>query len=163
MKIALAQLNYHVGNFKANTDKIIAAIADAEKQNADLIVFSELCISGYPARDFLEFDDFISQCENAIAEIAKHTQQVAVLIGCPRKNPVKEGKDLFNSAFFIYSGEVKHITNKALLPTYDIFDEYRYFEPATEFVNLNLSGDSTPEMAFTVQYSGTLTAADFIL
>ena len=98
MKIVLAQLNYHVGNFSSNTQKIIAAIQDAEKQSADLIVFSEQSICGYPARDFLEFEDFLNQCNNAITEIAKHTTKVAVLVGCPRKNPVKEGKDLFNSS-----------------------------------------------------------------
>src|ERR1019366_10072174 len=114
MKIALAQLNYHVGNFSANTRKIIAAIKDAEGAKADLIVFSELCISGYPPRDFLEFDDFISQCADSLKEIAQHTQQVAVLVGCPRKNPNPSGKDLHNSAFFIYQGEVKQIIDKTL-------------------------------------------------
>ena|ERR1043165_5936928 len=133
MKIALAQLNYHVGNFDANTQKIIAAIHNAEKQGAELIVFSELCIGGYPSRDFLEFDDFISQCTNSLNEIAKHTSKIAVLVGCPRRNPDKDGKDLFNSAFFLYEGEVKHITDKSLLPVYDVFDEYRYFEPNKKF------------------------------
>lgn len=140
MKIALAQLNYHVGNFEANTQKIIAAINNAEKQGADLVVFSELCICGYPARDFLEFDDFIAQCTNTLNEIAKHTKKVAALVGCPRKNPVKEGKDLFNAAFFLYEGEVKHITDKTLLPTYDIFDEYRYFEPNKKFETFEFKG-----------------------
>src|SRR5689334_17802736 len=107
MKIALAQLNYHVGNFEANTQKIVSAIHNAESQGAELIVFSELCIGGYPSRDFLEFDDFINQCTNSLTEVAKHTDKIAVLIGCPRKNPVKEGKDLFNSAFFIHEGEIK--------------------------------------------------------
>jgi len=140
MKIALAQLNYHVGNFEANTQKIIAAIHNAEKQNAELVVFSELCICGYPARDFLEFDDFINQCTNALNEIAKHTNKVAALVGCPRKNPVKEGKDLFNSAFFLYEGEVKHITDKTLLPVYDVFDELRYFEPNSKFEVFQFKG-----------------------
>ncbi|MCX6198330.1 MAG: NAD+ synthase [Bacteroidetes bacterium] len=140
MKICLAQLNYHVGNFSSNTQKIIAAIKTAEEQNADLIVFSELCISGYPARDFLEFDDFISQCNDALNEIAKHTSKVAVLVGSPRKNPIKEGKDLFNSAFFIHEDEVKNITDKTLLPTYDVFDEYRYFEPNKKFEVVHFKG-----------------------
>ena len=140
MKIALAQLNYHVGNFSSNTQKIISAIHDAEKLNADLVVFSEQSICGYPARDFLEFEDFLSQCNNAIAEIAKHTDKVAVLIGCPRKNPVKEGKDLFNSAFFIHEGEVKQVIDKTLLPTYDVFDEYRYFEPNKKFEVVHFKG-----------------------
>lgn len=140
MKICLAQLNYHVGNFSSNTQKIIAAIKTAEEQNADLVVFSELCISGYPARDFLEFDDFISQCNDALSEIAKHTSKVAVLVGCPRKNPSNEGKDLFNAAFFIHEGEVKSITDKTLLPTYDVFDEYRYFEPNKKFELIHFKG-----------------------
>lgn len=140
MKIALAQLNYHVGNFEANTQKIIAAIHDAEKQSAELIVFSELCICGYPARDFLEFDDFINQCTSALNEIAKHTHKVAALVGCPRKNPVREGKDLYNSAYFLYEGEVKHITDKTLLPVYDVFDELRYFEPNNKFEVFEFKG-----------------------
>lgn len=140
MKIAMAQLNYHVGNFAANTNKIIAAIKQAEEQGAELVVFSELAISGYPPRDFLEFDDFIQQCADAITEIAKHTQQVAAVVGCPRKNSVIEGKDLYNSAYFLYQGEVQQIIDKALLPTYDIFDEYRYFEPANRFNVVNFKG-----------------------
>ena len=140
MKICLTQLNYHVGNFSSNTQKIIAAIKTAEEQNADLVVFSELCISGYPARDFLEFDDFVAQCNDALNEIAKHTSKVAVLVGCPRKNPTKEGKDLFNSAFFIREGEVKNIIDKTLLPTYDVFDEYRYFESNKKFEVVHFKG-----------------------
>jgi NAD+ synthase (glutamine-hydrolysing) len=140
MKIALAQLNYHVGNFSANTSKIIEAIIKAESENADLVVFSELCVCGYPARDFLEFDDFISQCENALLEIAKYTQKVGVLVGCPRKNPVKEGKDLFNAAFLLHQGEVKFIADKTLLPNYDVFDEYRYFESNRKFEVVEFKG-----------------------
>lgn len=141
MKIAMAQLNYHVGNFAANTNKIIAAIKQAEEQGAELAVFSELAISGYPPRDFLEFDDFIQQCADAVAEIARHTHKVAVVVGCPRKNARIEGKDLFNSAYFLYEGEVKYIADKALLPTYDVFDEYRYFEPADKFNVVDFKGE----------------------
>ncbi len=133
MKIALAQLNYHIGNFAANTTKIISAIKEAEKKQAELIVFSELCICGYPPRDFLEFNDFIEQSHESLLEIAKHTQHIGVLVGCPRKNPVVEGKDLFNSAFLLFEGAVTHITDKTLLPNYDVFDEYRYFEPNCVF------------------------------
>jgi NAD+ synthase (glutamine-hydrolysing) len=133
MRIALAQLNYHVGNFKNNTGKIIEAIKLAESGGAELVVFSELCICGYPSRDFLEFDDYIRQCQLAIEEIAKHTQTTAALVGSPRINPFDQGKPLYNSAYFIYQGEVKHITDKTLLPTYDVFDEYRYFEPNRKF------------------------------
>ena len=140
MKIALAQLNYHVGNFAANTGKIITAIQQAEAQGAELIVFSEQCICGYPARDFLEFNDFINHCTEALNEIAKHTGKIAALIGGPRKNPVAEGKDLYNSAFFIHEGQVQHITDKTLLPVYDVFDEYRYFEPNRKFEVFTFKG-----------------------
>ena len=133
MKIGLAQLNIHVGNFKANTEKIIHALLTAEAQGAELVVYSELSVCGYPSRDFLEFDDYINKCKEAIDEIATHTSQTAVLIGAPQRNPHTQGKDLYNSAWFIYQGHVQHITHKTLLPTYDIFDECRYFEANTEF------------------------------
>lgn len=112
----------------------------AETQNADLVVFSELCISGYPARDFLEFDDFIRQCSDSLNEIALHTSKTGALVGCPRRNPEKEGKDLFNSAFLIYQGQIVHVTDKTLLPTYDVFDEYRYFEPNRRFETVLFKG-----------------------
>ena len=133
MNIFLAQQNYHIGNFEANTAKIITAIKEAEQQGADLVVFSELCVCGYPPRDFLEFEDFIAKSYAAIDEIKAHTTQTAVLVGAPHRNPVREGKDLFNAAWFLYEGEVKQIIHKTLLPTYDVFDEHRYFEPAYEW------------------------------
>ncbi|CAK9855568.1 unnamed protein product [Sphagnum jensenii] len=140
MKIGLAQLNIHVGNFKANTEKIIHALRTAEAQGAELVVYSELGICGYPSRDFLEFDDYISRCEAAIDEIAKHTAKTAVLIGAPQRNPNVQGKDLFNSALLLYQGRVQHVTHKTLLPTYDIFDECRYFESNTEFKLFEFKG-----------------------
>lgn len=129
MKIILAQQNYHIGNFELNTQKILQGIKDAAAQGADLVVFSELCVCGYPPRDFLEFEDFIQQCYAAIDTIRAHTQHIAVLVGGPCRNPQQEGKELFNAAWFLYEGEVKQVIHKTLLPTYDVFDEYRYFEP----------------------------------
>ncbi|SOD20412.1 NAD+ synthase [Pedobacter xixiisoli] len=140
MKIALAQLNYHIGNFESNTQKIISQLALAKAKGADIVVFAELAICGYPPRDFLEFEDFISLCEQAAQEIAKHTTDIACIVGLPIKNPVIEGKDLFNAAYFIADGEVKQIVKKALLPTYDVFDEYRYFEPNTVFDCVDYKG-----------------------
>ncbi|MBC8048127.1 MAG: NAD+ synthase [Fimbriimonadaceae bacterium] len=140
MKIALAQLNFHIGNFESNFQKIAMRIEEAKKLSADIVVFPELAICGYAPRDFLEFDDFIASCYDIIEKIKPLTKDIAVIVGSPSKNPRVEGKDLFNSAFFIYDGEIKHISNKALLPTYDIFDEYRYFEPATEFSNIIFKG-----------------------
>ena len=140
MKIALAQLNYHIGNFDFNTNKIINAIDKAKNLGADIVVFAELAISGYPPRDFLEFDEFITLCENAAREIAKHCVGVAAIIGLPIKNEVLAGKDLYNAAYFMVDGEVKAVTKKALLPTYDVFDEYRYFEPNTVFKTIEYKG-----------------------
>ncbi len=140
MKIFLAQQNYHIGNFTANTDKIISAIRKAKAQGGELIVFSELSVCGYPPRDFLEFDDFINQCLASIDRIKAEADTIGVLVGAPSRNPVIEGKDLFNSAYLLYEGEIKGIINKTLLPNYDIFDEYRYFEPAWEWNILEFKG-----------------------
>jgi len=133
MKIFLAQQNYHIGNFESNTKKIIDAIEEAKAQGGDLIVFSEQSICGYPARDFLEFNDFINKCYESVEEIKQHADTIGVLVGSPARNPHVEGKDLFNAAFFLYKKEIKAEIHKTLLPTYDIFDEYRYFEPAFEW------------------------------
>jgi NAD+ synthase (glutamine-hydrolysing) len=133
MKIALAQQNYHIGNFEENTRKIIEGIDWAKTSGADLVVFSELCICGYPPRDFLEFNDFIRNCEESIALICKHADTIGVLIGGPARNPRKEGKDLFNAVYLLHEGQIKSEIHKTLLPNYDVFDEYRYFEPADEW------------------------------
>ncbi len=140
MKIALAQQNYHIGNFEENTRKIIAGINWAKAQEADLVVFSELCVCGYPPRDFLEFDDFINKCNQAIETIKQHADTIAVIIGAPDKNPVREGKDLFNAAYFLYEKEVKGVVHKTCLPNYDVFDEYRYFEPAYNWNIIEFKG-----------------------
>jgi len=133
MKIALAQQNYHIGNFEENVKKIISGIDWAKKQGADLVVFSELCVCGYPPRDFLEFDDFINKCYASVDAIREHADTIGVIIGGPARNMISEGKDLFNSAFLLYEKEIKAEIHKTLLPNYDVFDEYRYFEPAFEW------------------------------
>ena len=140
MKIALAQQNYHIGNFEENTRKIIEGINWAKQQGADLVVFSELCVCGYPPRDFLEFNDFISKCYSAVDLIKEHADTIGVLIGSPARNPRKEGKDLFNAVFLLYEKEIKSEIHKSLLPNYDVFDEYRYFEPAFEWKLMEFKG-----------------------
>ncbi len=129
MKITLSQLSFHTGNFEGNSQKIIDSIHSAKLNGTDLIVFSELATCGYPARDFLEFKDFIAKAEESILSIAQHCIGIAAIVGSPRTNPIVEGKDLYNAAYFLEEGKVKQITDKTLLPNYDIFDEYRYFEP----------------------------------
>jgi NAD+ synthase (glutamine-hydrolysing) len=140
MKIFLAQQNYHIGNFELNTNKIIGAIQEAKQQGGDLIVFSEMCVCGYPARDFVEFNDFIDKCYQSINTIKEHTENIGVIIGSPARNKRKEGKDLFNAAFFLFNKEIKAEIHKTLLPTYDVFDEYRYFEPAYNWSVVEFKG-----------------------
>ena len=140
MKIAVAQLNFHIGNFEGNVKKMLKAVATAKKQKADIVCFSELSTCGYPPRDFLEFDDFIRKANDAVLTLAKAAKGIAIVVGSPSKNPVIEGKDLYNSVYFLANGKIKHVQHKTLLPTYDIFDEYRYFEPASEHKIVNYKG-----------------------
>lgn len=140
MKIVLAQLNYHIGNFEANESNMIKIIEKAKSDNTDLIIFSELSVSGYPPRDFLEFDDFINKCEASVIKIAKHCDNISAIVGAPRKNKATKGKRLYNSAWFLSEGKILEMINKTLLPTYDIFDEYRYFEPNNEFKIIDFKG-----------------------
>ena len=140
MKIALAQQNYHIGNFENNISKIIKGIEEAKAQHADIVVFSELCVCGYPPRDFVEFNDFINKCYAGIDIIKEHADTIAVIVGSPARNPIKEGKDLFNAAFFLYGREIKAEIHKTCLPTYDVFDEYRYFEPAYDWRTIEFKG-----------------------
>lgn len=132
MKIALAQLNYHIGNYEQNIKKIIDKIDEAKINKADLVVFSELAICGYPPLDLLEREGFVLESNAAIQQICEHCSDIAVIIGAPTIN-LSKGKRLFNSALFITDSTVKQIINKTLLPDYDIFDEYRYFEPNNTF------------------------------
>ena len=140
MNIAIAQLNYHIGNFAGNLQKMRNAVITAKEQGADIVCFAELATCGYPPRDFLEFDDFVELAEASVLELAKAAQGIAIVVGSPCKNPVIEGKDLYNAVYFLADGQIKHKQHKALLPTYDIFDEYRYFEPATEFQVVEYQG-----------------------
>ena len=132
MKVALAQLNYHIGAFEKNLEKMLRAVQEARAAGADIICFAELAVCGYPPRDFLEFEDFIRRSEQSVQHLAKAAKDIAIVVGAPSRNPVVEGKDLYNSAWFLADGKVLQVQHKTLLPTYDIFDEYRYFEPATE-------------------------------
>ena len=139
MRIAIAQLNFHVGNFELNTKKVIEHICLAKEKGAELVVFSELSVCGYPPRDFLEFNDFINSCLESVNEIAKSTQGITVVVGAPSINKTGQGKPLFNSAYVLENGEISKVINKTLLPTYDIFDEYRYFEPNRNFETVNIN------------------------
>jgi NAD+ synthase (glutamine-hydrolysing) len=133
MKITLAQLNYHIGNFPRNKELICNAIQKAKLDKSDLIIFSELCVPGYPPLDLLDRLDFIEKCNETVEEIAGECIGITAIIGSPVINKEKEGKKLFNSALVLSEGKIIFSVNKSLLPTYDIFDEYRYFEPGKKF------------------------------
>jgi len=140
MKIALAQLNFIVNHFAYNKKKIVHAIEQAKSNGVDLIVFSELSICGYPPHDLLEREDFISKCQSSISEISTSCVGITAIVGSPSLNSNPKGKMLFNSAYVLKDGLISSIHNKTLLPTYDVFDEYRYFEPNTEFSIITVNG-----------------------
>lgn len=133
MKVAIAQLNYTIGDFDGNAAKIIGHIGLAKKRGADLVLFSELSVTGYYPHDLLEKKEFIEKAGLAVKKIAKSCVGIAAIVGAPRINSNRRGKQLFNAAFFLADGEIKQIQDKTLLPTYDIFDEYRHFEPNQNF------------------------------
>ena len=140
MKITIAQLNYHVGDFSGNLEKMKNAVETAKNEGSDLICFAELATCGYPPRDFLNFADFIHKAEECVQELAKCAIDIGILLGSPTRNPVPEGKDLYNSGYFLENGQISFIQHKALLPTYDVFDEYRYFQPADYFSTFTYKG-----------------------
>jgi len=133
MKITIAQLNYHIGNFVRNKELICNAINKARDERSDLVVFSELCVPGYPPLDLLDRLDFVEKCNETVKEIASECRGITAIIGSPVINNNREGKKLYNSALVISEGEIIFSAQKSLLPTYDIFDEYRYFEPGRQF------------------------------
>lgn len=141
MKIAIAQLNYLIGDFEGNLKNIINAVKRASNEGADLVLFSELSICGYPPLDLLERKDFIAKSMQSVLELgAAIDPEIGVLIGSPEFNDQQKGKLLYNSVVFLQGGQIRQIFRKTLLPTYDIFDEYRYFEPNREFKLLEFKG-----------------------
>ena len=140
MKIALAQINPVIGDFERNTRIILERIDEASRMGAELVVFPELSVCGYPPQDFLEFADFLRRCEESVVHIAQACKGIAAILGAPTQNPEAKGKNLFNSALLLHEGQIIGQADKALLPTYDIFDEYRYFEPARRFGCVHFRG-----------------------
>lgn len=140
MRISVAQLNYHIGNFDLNKTLICEAIKKARESGSELVIFSELCISGYPPLDLLDRYDFIEKCNQTVNEIAAVCHGIKAIVGSPTINTKSEGKKLYNSALVLSEGKILFTASKALLPTYDIFDEYRYFEPEKNFSVFTLNG-----------------------
>jgi NAD+ synthase (glutamine-hydrolysing) len=126
MKIDAVQLNYIIGDLDGNTKKILDAL---ENSRADIVLFSELAICGYPPEDLLLDDTFIAAIEKKLELIAPATKDRFVVVGLPRLNPNESDKYLYNSAAVFIDGRLISYKDKTLLPTYDVFDERRYFEP----------------------------------
>jgi NAD+ synthase (glutamine-hydrolysing) len=140
MKLALLQLDPTVGDFPANTRKLLDAYRRACSQGAELVVAPELFLCGYPPRDLLLRPDFVERNLQALAAVAKEVGTVPLCVGYVDRNPARPGKPLLNAAAFIEGGQVRHRVVKTLLPTYDVFDEDRYFEPAHAAVPIEFKG-----------------------
>lgn len=140
MKIAAAQINPTVGDIAGNVDKILTSIGRAKELGAQLVVFPELSLTGYPPRDLLERASFVEANINALGELAAKVRDIAALVGFVEKNLSAEGKPLYNAAALLDQGEIAYVTFKSLLPTYDVFDETRYFEPAAGATPLKIGG-----------------------
>jgi NAD+ synthase (glutamine-hydrolysing) len=127
MKVCVAQINPTVGDFDGNAAKIIEKIQWAEKAGAELVIFPEMAVTGYPTRDLLEKPYFILKNLAAIDRIAKKCSFIGAVVGYVSINESSKGRGLFNSAAFLSNGKVEFVQHKALLPTYDVFDETRHF------------------------------------
>lgn len=143
MKIALAQLNYTIGDLKGNTSKIISTIGRARSEGAGLVVFSELAVCGYPPDDMLDYPHFIRNCGDALKEITKATTGITAIVGCPLPNTNKKGRKLYNAACVLSNGRHVDSVYKTLLPTYDIFNEARYFQSNDVFKPVEIDGVKT--------------------
>lgn len=129
MKVGLAQVNPRVGDVEKNFKQALRVVKDAKKQSIDLLVFPELSITGYPPKDLLRYDAFISDNETCLEKLAKHAVGLSVICGFVERNDKPFGAPFFNSAALLQNGVVESVYRKKLLPTYDVFDERRYFEP----------------------------------
>ncbi len=129
MRIALAQINPTVGDVAGNAALIARDIERARNQDADLVVFPEMAVIGYPPMDLLHKPSAIEQCRVAVDELASKCTDTAAIIGYPCPSDSEQGRSLYNAAAFCADGGIQHRHVKSLLPTYDVFDERRYFEP----------------------------------
>lgn len=132
MRIALAQTNMTVGALEQNARKILDFTEQAKSQKADIILFPEMAITGYPPKDLLEKAGFVDRNVGTLHEIANRVDGITMVVGFVDPNPEREGKPYFNAAAVVRNRKVIFVYHKSLLPTYDVFDEGRYFEPARE-------------------------------
>lgn len=131
MKIALGQINPTIGDFTGNSQKIIEFARKAHAAGAQMAVFSELAVCGYPPRDLLEKPAFVARSQQVVQEIAAAAPEITIVAGFVTPAAVETGKFVKNSAAVLRDGKVQFVQSKMLLPTYDVFDELRYFDPAS--------------------------------
>ena len=158
MKITLAQINLTIGDFKGNFAAIVSAIEHAQSEGSELIVFSELAVCAYPPDDLLNHKSFVEDCQNVIHYLLPYSKKIAIIIGSPTFNSQVEGRQLYNSACVLQGGQLTHTIHKTLLPTYDVFDESRYFEPNTQFELIKINGN---QVAITICEDLWFDANDF--
>jgi len=138
MKIAAAQINPTIGDIRGNVEKILTNLGRAKELGAQLVLFPEMCLTGYPPRDLLDRSYFVEANLAALNELAPKVKDLTAVIGYVEKNLTSEGKPLYNAAAVIENGEIAYVTYKSLLPTYDVFDEDRHFEPAAGVAPIKL-------------------------
>src|SRR5436190_4801968 len=132
MKVAMAQINTTVGDLAGNEAKVLAAYSRATKEGVDLVMFPELTLTGYPPRDLLLKNSFTERNLETLNRVAKATNKTAMLLGYVGRNESPPGRNVTNAAALLCDGKIVETRLKTLLPTYDVFDEDRYFEPARE-------------------------------
>ena len=140
LRVGMAQINPTIGDIAGNLAKIKSFIARAKKDQVELVIFPELSLIGYPPMDLLEKEDFIVSALSALETLAIHAPEIGVIIGCIRKNPQMPGMPLLNCAGLLYKGKLTFVQAKSLLPSYDVFDETRYFQPALQITPTSFHG-----------------------
>jgi NAD+ synthase (glutamine-hydrolysing) len=142
MKIALAQINTTVGDIHGNRDRVLQVMNQTQALGADIVVFPELCLTGYPPRDLLGLHGFVESNLRSLEEIAASSERIGAIVGFVDRNIGNEGRDYHNAAAFLSGGKIQAIIHKTLLPTYDVFDEERYFEPSRTVELIHFGGRS---------------------
>jgi len=133
VKVALLQLNYTVGDLSGNAERIRASVEAAAAKGAELAITSELALLGYPPRDLLLYPALVERAGQVLQQLADRLRDsIPVVVGSVQPNPLPEGRPLYNAAAWLEGGQIRHWFQKSLLPTYDVFDEDRYFEPGSQ-------------------------------
>ena len=140
MKIGILQLNFTIGDFASNAEKVRVAYEAAVGKGAELCVGPELGLCGYPPRDLLNREDFIESHDRSLKNLARSIGKVPLLLGGIKRTKKKDGRPLHNAAFLLEKGKARVVARKSLLPTYDVFDEDRYFEAGTTNVPVRIAG-----------------------